>query len=338
MAARPVEQRVDDQASPLVGDAVERLARLAVLVEHVRLDGHLPVLSVLWALESAYLKIGAYLRSVAGMTWPTDPPVRRDGRRHARQRVRPRRRRRAPSSSTPRCWSPDGARPARARRRARQAAARRRRHARPPRPLRRPGRADARARRPGLRDRRRHRRDPSRRRGQGADPAPDVRRRLAGRAPVPGHARGRRRDDRARRRRADGDRPRPGESPHDSVWTLDGDGRTVFSADVAYDRKHGYLADGFHAEWLANIARLRARAAGRHDAAPRPRRAVRPRGPRLAGGLHHDRARRGARGRLGAAGRGAHDCDGAHPRLPAGAGAAVPRRASLEPLAAQSAA
>jgi glyoxylase-like metal-dependent hydrolase (beta-lactamase superfamily II) len=50
----------------------------------------------------------------------------------------------------------------------------------------------------------------------------------------------------------------PGESPHDSVWALEGDGRTVFSADVAYDRRHGYLADGFHAEWLANITRLRA--------------------------------------------------------------------------------
>ena len=50
----------------------------------------------------------------------------------------------------------------------------------------------------------------------------------------------------------------PGESPHDSIWTLAGEGRTVFSADVAYDRMHGYLADGFHAEWLANIARLRA--------------------------------------------------------------------------------
>jgi glyoxylase-like metal-dependent hydrolase (beta-lactamase superfamily II) len=48
----------------------------------------------------------------------------------------------------------------------------------------------------------------------------------------------------------------PGESPHDSIWTLDG--RTVFSADVAYDRRHGYLADGFHEQWLANIARLRA--------------------------------------------------------------------------------
>jgi glyoxylase-like metal-dependent hydrolase (beta-lactamase superfamily II) len=50
----------------------------------------------------------------------------------------------------------------------------------------------------------------------------------------------------------------PGESPHDSIWTLAGERRTVFSADVAYDRMHGYLADGFYAEWLANIARLRA--------------------------------------------------------------------------------
>src|SRR6478735_3466296 len=33
---------------------------------------------------------------------------------------------------------------------------------------------------------------------------------------------------------------------------------TVFSADVAYDRRHCYLADGFHEQWLANIARLRA--------------------------------------------------------------------------------
>jgi glyoxylase-like metal-dependent hydrolase (beta-lactamase superfamily II) len=48
----------------------------------------------------------------------------------------------------------------------------------------------------------------------------------------------------------------PGESPADSVWTLD-DGR-VFSADVAYDRHHCYLADGFHEQWRANIARLEA--------------------------------------------------------------------------------
>jgi glyoxylase-like metal-dependent hydrolase (beta-lactamase superfamily II) len=49
----------------------------------------------------------------------------------------------------------------------------------------------------------------------------------------------------------------PGECPHDSIWTLEGDGRTVFSADVAYDRRHCYLADGYYENWLANIARLR---------------------------------------------------------------------------------
>jgi len=49
----------------------------------------------------------------------------------------------------------------------------------------------------------------------------------------------------------------PGESPHDSVWTLVDQPSTVFSADVAYDRRHCYLADGFYAEWLENIARLR---------------------------------------------------------------------------------
>jgi glyoxylase-like metal-dependent hydrolase (beta-lactamase superfamily II) len=33
------------------------------------------------------------------------------------------------------------------------------------------------------------------------------------------------------------------------------DGR-VFSGDVAYDRHHCYLADGFHQQWLANLERL----------------------------------------------------------------------------------
>lgn len=47
----------------------------------------------------------------------------------------------------------------------------------------------------------------------------------------------------------------PGESPHDSVWMLEGQ-HTVFSADLAYNRMHCYLADGFYAEWLANIDRL----------------------------------------------------------------------------------
>ncbi len=49
----------------------------------------------------------------------------------------------------------------------------------------------------------------------------------------------------------------PGESPHDSLWALDDDPATVFSGDVAYDRRHCYLADGFHQRWLSNLARVR---------------------------------------------------------------------------------
>jgi glyoxylase-like metal-dependent hydrolase (beta-lactamase superfamily II) len=49
----------------------------------------------------------------------------------------------------------------------------------------------------------------------------------------------------------------PGESPHDSVWWLESDPQQIFCADVAYDRHHCYLADGFHQSWLANIERLR---------------------------------------------------------------------------------
>ena len=47
----------------------------------------------------------------------------------------------------------------------------------------------------------------------------------------------------------------PNESPHDSIWALENPDRHVFSADLAYDRHHCYLADGFHQEWLENIAR-----------------------------------------------------------------------------------
>lgn len=47
----------------------------------------------------------------------------------------------------------------------------------------------------------------------------------------------------------------PGESPHDSVWTLEGQDM-VFSADLAYNRMHCYLADGYWAEWLRSIERL----------------------------------------------------------------------------------
>ena len=49
----------------------------------------------------------------------------------------------------------------------------------------------------------------------------------------------------------------PGESPHDSLWLLGDDRRTVFSGDQFYNHMHGYLADGFHEQWLAHIATLR---------------------------------------------------------------------------------
>ena len=49
----------------------------------------------------------------------------------------------------------------------------------------------------------------------------------------------------------------PGESPHDSIWLLGDERRTVFLGDQVYDRKHTYLADGFFEEWLANLERLR---------------------------------------------------------------------------------
>ena len=51
----------------------------------------------------------------------------------------------------------------------------------------------------------------------------------------------------------------PSESPHDSPWLLGDDARTVFLGDQIYDHKHCFLADGFYAEWLANIEKLRAR-------------------------------------------------------------------------------
>jgi glyoxylase-like metal-dependent hydrolase (beta-lactamase superfamily II) len=50
----------------------------------------------------------------------------------------------------------------------------------------------------------------------------------------------------------------PGESPHDSWWILDSDGRTrVFAGDLVYNHMHAYLADGFAEEWLNNLARAR---------------------------------------------------------------------------------
>jgi glyoxylase-like metal-dependent hydrolase (beta-lactamase superfamily II) len=51
----------------------------------------------------------------------------------------------------------------------------------------------------------------------------------------------------------------PSESPHDSPWTLGEDEKIVFLGDQIYDHRHCYLADGFYAQWLANIEKLRAR-------------------------------------------------------------------------------
>jgi glyoxylase-like metal-dependent hydrolase (beta-lactamase superfamily II) len=49
----------------------------------------------------------------------------------------------------------------------------------------------------------------------------------------------------------------PGESPHDSVWILGDDRRTVFSGDQFYGHMHAYLADGFADEWRAHFPLLR---------------------------------------------------------------------------------
>jgi glyoxylase-like metal-dependent hydrolase (beta-lactamase superfamily II) len=51
----------------------------------------------------------------------------------------------------------------------------------------------------------------------------------------------------------------PSESPHDSPWVLGEDEKIVFLGDQIYDHRHCFLGDGFHAEWLANIEKLRAR-------------------------------------------------------------------------------
>ena len=48
----------------------------------------------------------------------------------------------------------------------------------------------------------------------------------------------------------------PGESPHDSIWLLGDDRRTIFIGDQVYDHKHAFLADGFYEEWLGHLDRL----------------------------------------------------------------------------------
>lgn len=49
----------------------------------------------------------------------------------------------------------------------------------------------------------------------------------------------------------------PGESPHDSIWFLGDERRTVFLGDQVYDGRHAYLADGFYEEWVGHLERLR---------------------------------------------------------------------------------
>lgn len=48
----------------------------------------------------------------------------------------------------------------------------------------------------------------------------------------------------------------PGESPHDSVWLLGDDRRTVFAGDEVYHHVHAYMAEGMPDAWLAQIAVL----------------------------------------------------------------------------------
>ena len=51
----------------------------------------------------------------------------------------------------------------------------------------------------------------------------------------------------------------PGESPHDSLWVLEGETPpAVFCGDLVYDHMHAYLADGHWEAWLANLAHTRA--------------------------------------------------------------------------------
>ena len=90
----------------------------------------------------------------------------------------------------------------------------------------------------------------------------------------------------------------PSESPHDSPWVLGDDEKVVFLGDQIYDHKHRYLADGFYAEWLANIQQA-ARSVPRRRCLPH--RSRRPCGCRhvgLATPLHRDVPRRRRRRRL----------------------------------------
>lgn len=49
----------------------------------------------------------------------------------------------------------------------------------------------------------------------------------------------------------------PGESPHDSIWILEGGAPRAFVGDLVYNHMHSFLADGYYEAWLENIARAR---------------------------------------------------------------------------------
>jgi glyoxylase-like metal-dependent hydrolase (beta-lactamase superfamily II) len=44
----------------------------------------------------------------------------------------------------------------------------------------------------------------------------------------------------------------PGESPHDSLWALEGSD-VAFVGDLVYNHMHAYLADGYWERWLRNL-------------------------------------------------------------------------------------
>ena len=84
----------------------------------------------------------------------------------------------------------------------------------------------------------------------------------------------------------------PSESPHDSIWLLGDDRRTVFAGDQAYDRMHAYLADGFHEEWARPTSKSCATSCLRSYPAHRPRRPGNAGTARLATGVRRDLPRR----------------------------------------------
>jgi glyoxylase-like metal-dependent hydrolase (beta-lactamase superfamily II) len=49
----------------------------------------------------------------------------------------------------------------------------------------------------------------------------------------------------------------PGESPHDSLWLIEGYEEGVFVGDLVYNHMHAYLLDGYYQAWLKNLDRFK---------------------------------------------------------------------------------